>query len=51
MKKLEDFNCEKVELNSIYGGRRMSMAFSDQNTVTVGDNGGNPDDGDDSAWD
>lgn len=46
MKKLEDFNCEKVELQSIYGG----YAQSSQNTVTVGDNGGNPDDGDDSDW-
>lgn len=50
MKKLEDFNCEKVELKTVYGGK-MAMAFSDQNTVTVGDNGGNPDDGDDSSWD
>ena len=50
MKKLEDFNCEKVELNSIYGGKAAAVA-SDQNTVTVGDNGGNPDDGDDSDWD
>lgn len=50
MKKLENFSCEKIKLNSIYGGIEAPV-HSDQNTVTVGDNGGNPDDGDDSSWD
>ncbi|QHI35360.1 hypothetical protein IMCC3317_07060 [Kordia antarctica] len=51
MKKLEDFNCEKVEIDSIFGGRMASNTFS-SNTVTVGS--GAPADGDDGSdedWD
>ena len=50
MKKLEDFQFQKVDLDVIKGGHGR-LAISSQNTVTVGDNGGNPDDGDDSDWD
>ena len=51
MKKLEDFKCEKIEIDSIFGGRMAANTF-DSNTVTVG--AGAPSDGDDGSdedWD
>jgi len=48
MKKLKDFDVKKVKLDNIYGGR--VAAETNARTCTVGDNGGNPDDGDD-HWD
>ncbi|WP_340077272.1 hypothetical protein [Leptobacterium sp. I13] len=46
MKKLDNFYCEKVDLNSIYGGQAASiMGTYDSNTVTVGP--GAPKDGND----
>ncbi len=49
MKKLEDFSCEKVEINSIYGGTQQEQANTfDQDTVTIGSD--NPD-GSDEEWD
>lgn len=51
MKKLEDFNCNKVEVDSIYGGKMLANTF-DCNTITVGP--GAPADGDDDSdeeWD
>lgn len=51
MKRIEDFNVEKIELNKIQGGNSRLAAHSDQNTITVGGNKGNSDDGDDSDWD
>lgn len=49
MKKLEDFNSEKVAIDSIYGGNVPANTFS-QNTVTIG-GGGGADDGSDEDWD
>ena len=58
MKKLEDFNCEKVEIDSIYGGRNADTALRnysntfDMNTVTVGPGApADGDDGSDEEWD
>lgn len=49
MKKLEDFECSKIELSSIYGGR--TAAHSDTTTLTIySGGGGSTDDGDDSDW-
>lgn len=49
MKKLEDFNCKKVELDTIYG---KGAGTFDSNTVTVGPGApSNGDDGSDEAWD
>ena len=48
MKKLEDFQFEKIELGSIYGGKmRMVAGTFDSNTVTLG--AGAPADGDDGS--
>jgi len=47
MKKLEDFSCEKVEINSIYGGNEATF---DQDTVTIGANCSSCD-GSDEGWD
>ncbi len=51
MKKLEDFQAEKVEIKSIFGGRMAANTFS-CNTITVGSGApkGN-DDGSDEADD
>ena len=52
MKKLEDFNCKKVAIDSIYGGRMMRDNTFSCNTATVGP--GAPSDGDDGSdedWD
>ncbi len=48
MKKLEDFECQKIELDSIYGGK--IAAHSDTSTLTIYSGGGSSDDGDDSDW-
>jgi hypothetical protein len=48
MKKLEDFKAEKVEIKSIYGGRKSIAANTfDCNTITVGS--GAPEGGDDGS--
>lgn len=47
MKKLDDFNCEKVAIDSIYGGNVPSNTF-DQDTVTIGSQ---TLDGSDESWD
>jgi hypothetical protein len=47
MKKLEDFICNKVEVDSIYGGR---VARSNCDTLTLDGHGGGSNDGDDSDW-
>ena len=46
MKKLEDFQAEKVELKNVYGGKVMANTFS-CNTATVG--AGAPPTGDDGS--
>ncbi len=49
---LKKFQIQKESLKTIYGGYGGYGGFgSDQNTITVGDNGGETDDGDDSSWD
>lgn len=48
MKKLSDFNVKKVKLKSIYGGKVATETNAP--TTTIGDNGGNSDDGMD-HWD
>jgi len=48
MKKLEDFDLKKVEIDSIYGGR---MHMANCNTVTLySDGSSSSNDGDDSGW-
>ncbi|WP_161794139.1 hypothetical protein [Flavobacterium sp. 316] len=52
MKKLEDFQSHKVEVDSIYGGRRLASNTFSMNTVTVGPGApSNGDDGSDEEWD
>jgi hypothetical protein len=48
MKKLEDFICNKVEVDSIYGGKMAD--YGDCDTLTLDGNGGGKNDGDDSDW-
>lgn len=50
MKTLEDFNAEKVEIKSIYGGKAMLNTFS-CNTITIGGPDNGCDDGSDEADD
>lgn len=51
MKKLEDFQVEKVELKNVYGGKANQNTFS-CNTITIGPNApANGDDGSDEADD
>jgi hypothetical protein len=45
MKKLEDFECEKVEIGSIYGGRIAGTCLSGPNSCTIGPNGSGCEDG------
>ncbi|WP_166384248.1 hypothetical protein [Polaribacter sp. 11A2H] len=51
MKKLEDFNVEKIEIDSIYGGRMKAAASFDCNTMTIGGSNSGADDGSDNHWD
>ena len=49
MKKLEDFNLQKVKVDSIYGG--IKAAADNCNTVTLYSDGtSKPNDEDDSGW-
>jgi hypothetical protein len=59
MKKLEDFKAEKIEIDSIYGGK-MATGTMSCNTQTIGAStttnplpadGGGKDDGSDEEWD
>ncbi|WP_306354071.1 hypothetical protein [Flavobacterium sp. '19STA2R22 D10 B1'] len=44
MKKLEDFNCEKVNISSIYGGQRGDrLRATDSMTISMDPQGGEPD--------
>jgi hypothetical protein len=36
MKKLEDFKAKKIELKTIYGGKRMAVTEFEVGTCTVG---------------
>ena len=54
MKKLEDFKAEKIEIDSIYGGKAMlSAGTMSCNTQTIGHGlpEGGKDDGSDEHWD
>ncbi len=50
MKKLEDFKAEKIEINSIYGGKQAANTFN-CNTITVGGECDGQDDGSDEHLD
>jgi|TARA_B110000977_G_C10598019_1_gene307044 hypothetical protein len=50
MKSLEDFNIEKIEINSIYGGRMAAASF-DCDTITIGGSNSGANDGSDNHWD
>jgi hypothetical protein len=47
MKKIEDFIGNKVEVDSIYGGKMAAMICD---TLTIYSGGGSSNDGDDSDW-
>jgi len=48
MKTLKDFEFEKVEIDTVFGGRMGGT--SSQNTITLTSCGCSKDDGDDSEW-
>ncbi|MET0759855.1 MAG: hypothetical protein ABWZ56_05515 [Flavobacterium sp.] len=48
MKKLEDFECEKVEIKSVYGGKVMAALTEFDHSCTVGGANNGMDDGCDS---
>ncbi len=47
-KTLKEFEIEKVDINTVFGGLRSGT--SSQNTITLCSDGTSQDDGDDSAW-
>ena len=47
-KTLKEFEIEKVDINTVFGGLRSGT--SSQNTITISSNGPVQDDGDDSEW-
>ena len=50
MKKLEDFNVEKIELNSIYGGGQVETTFLGCDVLDDTNGNGKPDPGECVEW-